>query len=60
MNRTPVWQYIIFSYNEHNLDKAMEKAKKDGVVFMYLQSSRWDSDDDELMPKNKKYKMSKK
>ena len=60
LNRTPVWQYIIFSYNEHNLDKAMKKAKKDGVVFMYLQSSRWDSDDDELMPKNKKYKMSKK
>tara|TARA_B100000902_G_scaffold386976_1_gene430358 strand:- start:1870 stop:2499 length:630 start_codon:yes stop_codon:yes gene_type:complete len=60
LKRPPIWQYIIFSYNEHHVEEAREKARKDGVVFMYLQSSRWDSNDDELMPKNPKYKMSKK
>ena len=55
----PIWQYIIFSYNEHNLEKAQTMAKEAGVLFMQLQSSRWNSDDDELMPSDK-FKMTKK
>jgi len=57
LKRRPVWQYLIFKYNEHNIEKAKQMAKEAGVTFMLLQSSRWNSEDDPLRP-SKKYDMS--
>lgn len=59
LKRLPVWQYLVFNYNEHNIEEAQEMARRDGVTFMILQSSRWNSEDDPLRP-SKKYDMSKK
>jgi MoaA/NifB/PqqE/SkfB family radical SAM enzyme len=53
--KKPVWQFIIFSYNENNIDKAKEIADKNDVVFMTLQSARWIDKNDPLIPKNKTY-----
>lgn len=55
LNLKPVWQFIIFSYNENNIDKAREIAEKNDVIFMTLQSARWIDKNDPLIPKNKTY-----
>ena len=60
LKRKPTWQYIIFGYNEDHIDQAIELAREAGVNFYLLQSSRWLDDDDPLMPKNPKYRMSTK
>ena len=49
----PVWQYIIFNYNEDHIEEAKQMAKENGVGFMLVQSSRWNDNDDPLRPKNK-------
>lgn len=59
LKRLPVWQYLVFAYNEHNIEKAQDMARNDGVTFMLLQSSRWIRESDPLRP-SKKYDMSKK
>lgn len=46
----PVWQFIIFSYNVDQQDEAYEMAKKIGVDFVLITSSRWLGDDDPLKP----------
>jgi hypothetical protein len=55
----PVWQYIVFSYNEDSINAAIALAKEAGVRFYLLQSSRWNGDDDWLMPTKTEYKMAK-
>lgn len=50
----PVWQYIIFKYNENDIDTAMNKAKQDGVDFLVINSSRWIDSKDPLTPTIKK------
>jgi hypothetical protein len=40
--RAPVWQYIMFAYNENNVDEAKDLAKKHGIEIVFMQSSRWD------------------
>ena len=50
----PLWQFIIFSYNEHSLDEAMKMAKEADVNFILINSARWTDDDDWLMPKTKR------
>ena len=50
---TPVWQYIIFNYNEDHIEEAKQMAKENGVGFMLVQSSRWNDNNDPLRPKNK-------
>ena len=57
LNRPPCWQYIIFSYNERNIEKARELAVKHQIQFMLVQSSRWLNKDDPLMPKSSLYKL---
>lgn len=57
---TPSWQYIIFSYNEHNVEKAKQMATEHGVGFIEIQSSRWLSKNDPLMPKSQKYRLNSK
>ena len=39
------WQYIVFKYNEDNLDKAAKMAKENNITFVKLISSRWDKND---------------
>jgi MoaA/NifB/PqqE/SkfB family radical SAM enzyme len=50
----PLWQFIIFSYNENSIDKAMKMAKDNDVDFILVNSARWTDDDDWLMPKTKR------
>lgn len=57
LNLKPKWQYIVFKYNENHVDEAISLAAEVDVNFYILQSSRWISDDDPLMP-SEKYKMS--
>ena len=49
----PTWQMIVFSYNEHNIDKCKKMAADNGVGFLLTESSRWSSDDDPLKPSRK-------
>ena len=44
------WQYIVFSYNENNIDEAKKMAKDNGITFILLESGRWRSHDDPLKP----------
>jgi MoaA/NifB/PqqE/SkfB family radical SAM enzyme len=51
----PTWQYIVFSYNENNIDAAIALAKKVGVEFYILNSSQWIGNDDWLIPSKSEY-----
>ena len=57
LKQTPSWQFIVFSYNEHNLEKAKQMAIDEGLMFIVLHSSRWMSEDDPLRPKQKEYNL---
>ena len=46
------WQYIIFNYNEDNIEKAKEMAKRDGISLFMVESSRWRKNDP-LIPSDK-------
>tara|TARA_E500000178_G_scaffold311067_1_gene326684 strand:+ start:1099 stop:1722 length:624 start_codon:yes stop_codon:yes gene_type:complete len=59
LKQLPVWQYLVFNYNEDNIEEAQEMARREGVTFMLLQSSRWNSENDPLRP-SEKYNMSRK
>lgn len=54
----PIWQYIIFSYNENDIDEAHKMAIDIDVDFMILNSSRWISKDDPFRPSNPNYSLS--
>jgi MoaA/NifB/PqqE/SkfB family radical SAM enzyme len=58
--KLPIWQFIVFSYNENSLKKCQQIADKENVLFNILQSSRWTSDNDPLIPNNSEYKMKRK
>ena len=47
-----IWQYIVFSYNEHQIDEAIDLAKKHNIIFELNLSTRWDSENDIYKPKN--------
>ena len=53
----PVWQYIVFRYNQEHLEEAKQMAGDNGLAFIILQSSRWLNHNDPLMPTNE-YKLS--
>ena len=53
------WQYIVFSYNENNIEEARQMAKDNNMIFEVQKSSRfWEGDP--LMPKNEKYYIKRK
>ena len=53
------WQYIVFNYNENNIEEARQMAKDNNMIFEVQKSSRfWEGD--HLMPKNKKYYIKRK
>jgi len=55
--KPPLWQFIIFSYNEHNVEKAKKIAFNCGLGFIMVQSSRWLNKNDPLIPKSTQYKL---
>ena len=57
LKQTPSWQFIVFSYNEHNLEEAKQTAIDEGLMFIVLHSSRWMGEDDPLRPKSKEYNL---
>ena len=46
----PVWQYIVFRYNQNDIDEAIKLADSIGVNFYKLISSRWRGPNDPLKP----------
>lgn len=46
------WQWIPFSFNEHQIPQARLLAKRHNIHFMLLKSERWDKDDP-MKPNNK-------
>jgi MoaA/NifB/PqqE/SkfB family radical SAM enzyme len=55
LRNKPIWQYIIFSYNENDIETAKQIAKKEGVILRLLLSTRFDYKNDKLKPKNKQF-----
>jgi hypothetical protein len=47
------WQWIPFSFNEHQIDEARKLAKDNGINLVLRLSGRWDSKNDPLRPSNK-------
>lgn len=58
LNQKPIWQYIVFSYNEESIDEAQRMAKDIDVRFMIHHSSRWLGKKDPYRPKNPEYSLS--
>ena len=53
------WQYLIFSYNENDIEEARKMAKDNNLILELQKSSRfWDGDS--LAPKNKEYYIERK
>ena len=47
-----VWQWIPFSFNEHQIPEARLIAKRYNIQFLIFKSERWDKDDP-MKPSNK-------
>ncbi len=49
----PIWQYIVFSYNENNVEEAVKLIEGvDNIMLRVVHSSRWLGDHDWLKPTN--------
>ena len=44
------WQYIKFSYNQHNIEEAKQLAKKNNINFILNESNRWNGPTDPFKP----------
>ena len=53
------WQYIVFKYNENDIETAREMAKKHNIIIQVQKSSRFFSEDD-LKPTNRDYYIERK
>jgi len=40
------WNYIVFKYNEDDIDTAKKMAEENNIVFNLIQSSRWEKNDE--------------
>jgi hypothetical protein len=47
-----VWQYIIFGYNEHEIDRAIEIAKQEDFSLLLINTNRGFRSDNPLLRKN--------
>lgn len=56
LKHKPSWQYIVFKYNEHEIDDAIALAKEVDVNLYFLYSGRWRSANDPFMP-SEQYRM---
>ena len=52
LGQTIVWQYIIFEYNEHEIDKAIEIAKEEDFALVFVNSNRGYNTDNPFLRKN--------
>jgi len=54
LEQKPVWQYIVFNYNEdpEMIERAKQMADDAGVQFMLVYSSRWLGENDPYRPVN--------
>ena len=48
----PYWQYIVFRYNEDDIQEAYQMSKDVGARFLLINSSRWSGPNDPLRPLN--------
>ena len=53
LTKAPIWQYIVFKYNETHQRQAKRMAKENGLRFVIMKSSRWLSKNDPLLPSKK-------
>jgi len=53
------WQYIVFKYNENDIETARKMAKKHNMIFEVQKSSRFFEEDD-LKPTNKQHYLKRK
>jgi hypothetical protein len=49
----PIWIFIAFRFNEHQVEEAKARATEIGINFCLRKSARWDSKDDILKPTDK-------
>ena len=59
LKRKPQWQYIVFKYNQNDIDEASKMADSIGVDFYTLISSRWRGPNDPYKPTRRKYILDK-
>jgi pyruvate-formate lyase-activating enzyme len=52
-----VWQYIIFGYNEHEVDRAIEIAKEEDFSLLLINTNRGFNPDSPLLRKNVDFKL---
>jgi MoaA/NifB/PqqE/SkfB family radical SAM enzyme len=57
LGHTIVWQYIIFGYNENDIDQAIEIAKKEGFTLLLIKTNRGFNPDNGLYRKSVKMEM---
>ncbi len=60
LKRTPVWQFIVFRYNENERDIAFKMAREIGLDFVIVNSSRWLGNNDPLKPLDPSLSLAKK
>lgn len=53
----PTWQYIVFKYNQNDIDEAIKMADSIGVNFYKLISSRWRGSNDPYKPTLDEYRL---
>ena len=46
----PTWQYIIFKYNQDHIEQAKQIANDNDIPIMFINSSRWWSNNDSYRP----------
>jgi hypothetical protein len=44
------WQFIVFNFNQHQVNEAINFAKDIGINFEVVKSNRWDGPEDPLIP----------
>ena len=54
-----VWQYIIFGYNEHEVDRAIEIAKEENFSLLFINTNRGFDPKIRLLRPNVDFKLTK-
>lgn len=55
LQEKPTWQYIVFKYNEDNVEEAMSMAKENNLKFNIINSIRFNKTEDWLKPNKRIY-----
>ena len=54
MGLNPRWQYIVFKYNENDIERCAKIAEDEGITFEVNVTNRWDED---LKPNNPRWRI---